>query len=490
MWTYLKSPEDRLAFLLTLSFLNENDLSSLDALFSELSEQSFPAGQKQGHDQSWDRLNKLIQAHEIQPLAYYRALELNQKALGSPKLHFPAALLNQWKMEAKKIEDVQISRFKSAQVVLDFFRENSIPWVVLKGQSLAEEVYQLSAYKKMNDIDILVQPDDLQKIYDFLKLKKHISVMQLSENNPRAQEKYSHHWPPLLSSDFHCVWGVYWSLVSPLKKYHLDMEGVWSRIKPVNFAGQKAHRLHSEYILHHLCLHLNLYKSGLKEVQDIYNLVRHFDRPQNRSQDPQHDQSQNEFNWSRFEKKVRETGSFDEVYHALRTTYAYSGISSLDSVANSLEPEVSVRMKKFVKQKCSSPERLLRSRSTYISRIEKTYGFFTITKSPLEKAYFLLQMWKLLLFPPQNELIKMSYSKPSSSFFENLKLRLLGPSLVSRQLIHDLGWKLHIILILSHHLVLIRCFWNHLRQRPQGPQKLKEILRSLGVSDPNQIPEF
>ena len=80
MWTYLKSPEDRLAFLLTLSFLNENDLSSLDALFSELSEQSFTAGQKQGHDQSWDRLNKLIQAHEIQPLAYYRALELNQKA--------------------------------------------------------------------------------------------------------------------------------------------------------------------------------------------------------------------------------------------------------------------------------------------------------------------------------------------------------------------------------------------------------------------------
>lgn len=453
---------ERVAFLLTLGFLENKEIQLLNTLLAQLNQNN-----------QWVQLDHLIHDHQIETLAFHRVIQLN---LNPDKI--PQEIFLRWKKRAQEVDQTQQLRLKSALPVLDFFSENDIPWILLKGQSLAEEVYGISAYKQMNDIDILVQPANLTKIFNFLKYLKYVSVMQLSEENPRGQEKYSHHWPPFLSQDFSCIWGIYWSLVSPVKKYHLDLESIWKRAQITNFAGRKVLRLQAEDILHHLCLHLNLYKSGLKEVQDIYNLVRHFDR------------TEKSFNWLLFAEQIHHTGSYDEVYHAFRTAYAYSGLSSLDEFAKTLEDKISNRMKNFVLKKCLSPQRLLQSRSTYSSRIEKNYAFFTITESPLEKLYFLLKMWTLLLLPPMSELLKISYSESKPSLLRKIKLRMMAPSLASQQFIHDLGLPIHIFLILRHHVVLLRCFFRRLNFKNNKPKEIKDILKSFGISDPKQLPDF
>lgn len=406
----------------------------------------------------------LIKYHQIEGhVALHLSRILNKNMLhklNNSTFHFIKKQFNSLKL----MHNERISRI---QPILNEFKKAQIPWILLKGNAISKSIYKCSHYKKMNDIDILVRKSDLEMINAIYKKFQLISFSSLSEKSHRDQESYSHHWPSFSTPDLKCIIGTHWNLANPFRLFSLNESDWWNHIEPIQFAGFDGFRLSTEDFLHHLCFHLPYYKTGLKEMADIFNFTRKYHK---------------KINVKKFTQKVIKSKTFNPVLFHLIIANQMSPQKILKKIINELAnagfflnwPE-----NQLLKHKIKSTESLLNSKSFTIENIEKSFALFQIAPNSIEKIKFLTLMWRHFLLPKDEDLKRLDFIKPTNLILR----RTRAPWILSWYFAKDLGWKLHFILLISHHFNAIKSIQRDIQYLVTGKPilSLNQLLASKGV---------
>jgi hypothetical protein len=404
--------EEELLVLLSMLNLTETENQKLQALLSKPID--------------WNEFLNLCDINQTSPLIYYRLLELNQLN------NLPLQQIDQLKESALRIKTDNQNRINSGVPLIQAMKEAGVRVIILKGMYFAEAIYKNSFYKKMNDIDILIPKEDAYKALDVLSKLQFFSAGEILGEDAEKQIEISHHFPPFFSKDLNCMVGTHWGLINPNIGIKPDYEGMWTRSKDFNFHGVDVKSLSPTDHLHHLCIHLSPYKCGIKEVGDIYNLIRYFGK---------------EIDFNLLKVESIKAKSEDAVWMSLLMAKTYDPSLKVQSIIDLFEEKANYLLKQEIRYKTSSLSVLIRSRTTYLTKIDKAYTRFKSTKKPLEKILAYQEIWKLLLFPPDNEALKLSHlskdqllSVPRAKFWSPLK--------IVQAFSHDLGAHIFFLLLL------------------------------------------
>ncbi|MEO8259491.1 MAG: nucleotidyltransferase family protein [Acidobacteriota bacterium] len=407
----------------------------------------------------WNLFHDLAEVNATGPLVWK-----NLGALGH-RDRVPAPLRARFEARAAAIREANAARLTNARELFARFAGRHIPVVILKGVLFAETIYRDPSYKKMNDVDILIRMHDLDAIYDIYQEMRFFSAAALVGGSPRRQEKFSHHAPPFFSRDLKLMVGTHWGLITPLAPYTIDYHAIWSRVVDVDFYGYPAKAMAPEDNLHHLCVHLPYYKCGLRELADIYNLVRH--QP---------------IDWDLFAAEMTRAKTENLVYHALSLAHRICPMPALAAAIARARPGTSSYFRHDAERKCASISRLLRGRSTHLSTIEKAYTDLQTTNAPVEKWGAYRRLWSGILFAPRQDVLKMNALEEVG----RIRLggaRLQAPWRVYRVFARDVGGAIFVA-------ILAKCAYDCLRATVTAPfagpdsrrATFESFARDLGVS--------
>lgn len=407
----LATPEERLLVLMSYARLDERELEAALALADRV--------------RDWQVVWDLADHNATAPLV--------RRKLQDAGLYerLPELLRARFDAQATKVREQNEARLAHARALFERFQARGLPVVILKGILFAETVYRDPCYKKMNDVDILVRKQDLDAIFDIYDALGFFSAGELLGGEPRKQEKFSHHSPPYFSQDLACMVGTHWGLITPLAPYTIDYDAIWSRVRDVAFQGSVAKAMAPEDNLHHLCIHLPYYKTGVRELADLYNLVR---------------ETGPAFDWALFLREVRKAGSENLVFHALSLANRLCPIVEVADVLREVEPRVSAYYRDDAERKTRRLSGLLRSRSVHMSVIEKAFTRMNATKDAREKRAAFVRMWSNFLATPRDDVIRLnSLHEPGA--LELLRARAYTPWRISKVFIRDLGPGIFLLLM-------------------------------------------
>jgi hypothetical protein len=383
----------------------------------------------------WTQWLDLVKLNACESLVYLNVLKL--------KLVVPSHIESELKNKYDKISTENALRNKEAKAIFSELFAQHIPFVILKGQALADSLYGSLYYKKMNDVDFLVQKENLDKLDRIYKSLQLECAASLGGSNYRSQEKYSHHWPPFFTRSLDCVLGTHWNIITPLSDIKISEQELWKNTVPHSYLGIPCFRLNDLYFFFHLLVHLAYYKTGLKELADPVN-------------------------WYRAKKKgipfeallelVKKSNAYDPVYRNLMLINRIYPDETLLKWVQALKPDVTEFVKDDTEFRCRELYYVIRSRSTQTSRIEKNYALFSLSDMFYEKFYFLTKMWKHFILPKKRDVIWMQSLPDSPNVFQLLCGYVRTPYLLSRVFAFDLGWKLHFLLIAKHHFDFLKSF--------------------------------
>ena len=338
-------------------------------------------------DFNWELLYQLAKLNETIPLV------LSNLSAYHLLQFCPEPLVEKMQCYAKYIGNINQARIDTGKILLQEFDKKNIKVVLLKGFYFAQSIYNNPYYKKMNDIDILILKKDARGALDVFKQLNYFCMGALIGDSAEDHIENSHHFPPFFSPNLECMIGTHWGLISTHSSIQLNYRDFWKRSKHMNFQGIGAYHLAPEDNLLHLCIHLSLYKSGVKEIADFYNLINAHD-----------------IDWDLFYKNVKESNSAHKVYESLKIVQEFYPIPDMYSCLEKLQHQFSIILPKNSSNKMSSRSFLLRSRTTYVSAIEKEFIQFKATSVFAEKRANFFKIWKLLFLPPKDQRQKLCFS--------------------------------------------------------------------------------
>jgi len=328
-------------------------------------------------------------------------------------------------------------RYQWLLKILSLCEKAEIPVILLKGSMVGACVAPFFSYKKMNDIDVLIHLEDGPRFISLIKELGFKSVGDLFGEEDFS--KKSHHTPPYYSADMMCMLGIHWQLCSPYARWKPKIDSIWKDKQKIKLGPAFSYRMSFEHNLVHMCFHLPLFKTGLRELQDIVALIE-----------------LQKFDWDRVFKLSQQWSVGEPVYRVLSFCQALLASAELKSeisnkVIKPLEPFIS----KWIKDETNLRlEQLLYSRSTHIAKIEKAYSISVLSKDPLERIKAWAATWMWTFFAPSKELDRIVLSSGE------IKKRLMGPLFIIRAMSMDYGIKLFIIITLMN---VVRAFVSFLQ---------------------------
>lgn len=359
-------------------------------------------------------------------------------------------------------------RLKSGFVILKDLKQAGVQVIILKGNAIAQEYYGNIGYKPMNDIDILIQKKDIPLVHEIFLKHKLLCAAPL-EKDIRKQEKYSHHWPPFFTPTLDVFFGTHWDICTPLRGIKTPLEDFWTQKEEFVLEGETFFRLSPIHFLFHLCIHLNLAKTGLKEIGDLVKVIEHREK-ELKAQD--------------FAQLAINTNAIDATYEAIALTHALNPSAYTTQILNHLSDYISSSNKRRIQKRCEPKEKILELRTSYISKIEKTFAMFMLTEMPIEKTFLLAKMWKLNFFVPVNEALRLSYESQSATVFTKIKSVIMAPIRIGHIFIRDLGLPIFLIVSLRHQWILLESYIHYILCRIQGKplRSLESFAQNLGLT--------
>jgi hypothetical protein len=440
------NPVDQLVILLSFSSHSEQEKKEIKDLMDSIC--------------SWEELWHLAHENRIAPHV--------QKNLEKLRLFnkLPENIQKKFMTRSEEIKRINGARIVVARKFLKKFEENNVPVIILKGANFAETIYYNPYYRRMNDIDILIKREDLEKILDIYDEMDFFSLSELFGGDPRKVSNYSHHLQPVVSKDINCVIGTHWGLITPKAKYKYDYDAIWSRTFEFDYHKAKVLSMSYEDNLKHISVHLPYYKAGLKEIADIYNIVRDYgDR----------------IHWDIFLEDVKKGGAEYPVYHAFSLCNKICPMDEFARIIDTVRPKCKrseiIRTRKRIKYL----DVVLRSRSTHMSRIEKPFNEFLKTKSFKEKWSKFFEIYKHMLFPPKEDIIKMnSFHRPN--FIKILFGRFLTPLRIMREFVNDLGLSIFIMINIKNVFDVIACSIMAPFRSKDSVESLNNFAKRIGLT--------
>ncbi len=330
---------------------------------------------------------------------FWRLAVLNQviphlvKQVTALRLSEPPAMLV---TRANAIRQANTERSEQALRLLDLLSTHRIKVVILKGYLFSHEIYQDTGYKKMNDVDILVEECDFNQASELLIGQGFRRFEEVSEKDFGSKKR--HHNVTFIGPNLKCVIGLHWRLTSKLAPFRPDMAGIWSRIIPIQLHDVKAYRMCWEDNLVHLALHLPFFKIGLRELADGANVI----------------EANRKFDWGLFSDHVEAAKGHGPAYRYLSLIDALHMTRVPKDLLQRFKKKTALFNRQDTSLRCNSMERILKSRSVWSGVIEKSYVRFKKARSHHERIAMWKALWSNLLFPPFEEAHKLSPREPKS----------------------------------------------------------------------------
>ncbi|MDP1917672.1 MAG: nucleotidyltransferase family protein [Myxococcales bacterium] len=398
------SPEEH---LLVLSSLSPLDLSE-QKRFKHLAVQP-------GLD--WALVGELAELNKVEP-----------RLTSVLKFHgvwdvVPRQVADRLAQVAQTVAETNRKRVARAEQLFAAFHEARIEFCVLKGVLFAETLYGDPLYKRMNDIDMLVHPPDVPRIVEIYARLGYFSIGERVANRPELNQKVSHHLPPYVNRELDCILGTQWALKSPRAGLNIDSPAMWSRIEAHDYRGHPIHKLSSRDNLFHVCVHLGVFKSGLRDLMDIANLIR---------------QESGRIDWPAFIDDVRRARAESHVVHALTLVHCLDPRPETAAALDALRPNASGFYLEAAKKKARAPSVLLRTCSAHLSTVEKHVSEFNVANYFPEKSRRFLDFWQSVLLAPRAECGRVTFT-PEPTGVRAVMARVAAPAQIFRAIGAEVG---------------------------------------------------
>lgn len=340
----------------------------------------------------WSYFFELVDSNAVQVLTYKRLTDKKLTGKLPASHHGQLAKLSE---TVTRLLEINRKRNIWTDQIIAAFYQNNIPLVLLKGAYLGKEIYHDPAYKKMNDLDLLIKENHLEqgevilKNLDFTSVGDYFTPMQF-------KKEQTHHTPPYIEKNGECVTGLHWNLISPYSTIKIKADDLFKRAV-MNQDG-KSLGLSPEDNLLHLCIHLPYFKTGLRELADVSNLVNN-----------------KKIDWEQFLRSVEAANAWSRVYRVLVLAKAMIHFEIPNEVLHQLKQHTLTYFRVETDLLASQPEKLFSSRSTYAGKIEKYFIVFKISNLWIEKMAAYMMMWWVLLVIPKKELKKLMSNRLAGS---------------------------------------------------------------------------
>lgn len=328
---------------------------------------------------------------------------------------------------------------KAIPDVLQAMAQANIQVIVLKGGLFAHTLYDVSAYKRMNDLDFLIPYSQAEQATRVLK-KLGYSPLGMTDGRPEISPS-THHTPPYISSDSARVIGLHWGLHPPRSKWTSDIEGIWKRKTPFHARWPNSWQMSCEDTLLHLCIHLPYYKIGLRELADLFNFALFSSPP---------------LDWELFAQRCQEWNASDPVFRALTLANSLVPIPVPKNALATWRKEALSSTLKDTEARTASLQILLNSRSTYITKIEKNFLIFKISQNFYEQIHAWRATWRLVFFAPEEEIRRISLCTQKRGSPNYFSCQLKTPFLILRAMSRDHGGRTILRITLMNLFIVFR----------------------------------
>jgi len=216
----------------------------------------------------WERVAEIAWQHRVAPILF--------STLGRGVRGIPKAPLRRLERAYLATAARNAFLFRGLGQILEALAAEGIPAIPLKGAMLADTAYPERALRPMNDIDLLVSEQDLDRTE--LGLRRIGLELTHDVEEKRDLKRRHHHWVfrgPILSG---IPVEVHWLLDPPGSPFRVDTAALWQRAVPTRIAGVDALGLSPEDLLLHLCTHAarHRFNGGLLFLVDVAAAIRHY----------------------------------------------------------------------------------------------------------------------------------------------------------------------------------------------------------------------
>jgi hypothetical protein len=327
----------------------------------------------------WAVLVTLAVRHGVAPLLYQRLV----KEKGAPAI--PLNFKQQLRAAYYACLGKNTMLYHELGEVLLQLQQANIPVVVLKGAYLAEEVYGNPALRPMQDIDLLVHMDDLQRN---LAVLERMGYHPKWESNLEEEMDSIQHVPTLAKPD-HCDVEIHWTLAPSVLQLKFNVDEIWQQALPAVLGGVETLVMVPEHALVYQCMHaaiMHKFSFRLRALYDIAAILQRY---------------RGALDWQRIERTAREWGIVNAVYLNLYLAGFWLGAEAPQEVMARLRPaDFTPELGDWAVEKMLS-EKII---------VNETFASLWGKKPPAKKAGVLLNS----LFPPLEELAE-KYHIPKNS---------------------------------------------------------------------------
>jgi len=252
LFSYL-SPEQRLLF--SICFM-QNSVNS--DVVKQLLAKPF----------SWDRLILLSERHRLLPMLYR-----NIKALSSSiPLEIPQTLKDKHIYQTQRVMKLTSEgvRFSSK------LNGEGISSILLKGPFLSEQLYGDAALRPSRDIDILVLPENIERVNEILLSDGYTMVYPdfILSRKQRSYYQRNKNQYAYRNLDNGCLVELHWRLFSQQDLFPIPVESIFAESQELIIAGKPIRVLSTNHNLEYLCLHGSLHQwFRLLWLRDIAQLL-------------------------------------------------------------------------------------------------------------------------------------------------------------------------------------------------------------------------
>jgi len=387
-----------------------------------------------GQVEGWGRFFDLAHDNRVVPRSYQelRRLDLLDAS--------PRPVRERLAAESARIETANLARVAAGIEVLRALRNRGLDIIVLKGVAFAQILYGNPGYKRMNDIDLLVHREDVPTVMEVYAAHGLVPIAERVGGDPERQLTVTHHLPPYVTRDVRCMLGTQWDFRSPLLGHDFALNDVWDRSVPLTLEGVELRTLGPEDAVHHVCLHLERFRTGIRDVMDLHNLVFAF---------------RDRFDWDLFAGLVESAGTYDDVYYGLCIAHAHRPHPEVDRLLQRIAPKSRKSVRRMAEWRSRSPRVLVRVCSRQFSTIEKAVTAFNATGVLREKLPLFLAGWGSIFWPPVDDALKIS-AYTERTVDRVVRARVVAPYLLLQAIAEELGGLLLAGLAIKSLIDLVR----------------------------------
>lgn len=365
------------------------------------------------------------------------------------------------------------ARNANALQVLHTFNEQGIAAAVLKGNYLAHEVYRDPGYKRMNDFDMLIHRADWDRIQDGYLTKGYIPLGFGWSGEKEKPAKFSHVGMSFISPDFKCILGSQWGLKSPTTKYNDCIDQAWETVSDGDFLGEPVKVLSTEFHLLHLILHMGIYKCGIRDCMDVYNLLR-----------------AKRVNPDILIPLLIKANAVEKAYFTL-TMANLSAPGVADYILEKLQPK-----NDFVTKRCRKRVALHQrtgdyqtAYNDYFQDIEKEVIYFNLFPKFHLRFIFLMRIYKLIYFPKNEVVRKLNDKQAGTNAVQLFFLRIPTTHRIFSLIAQEIGWKFTLLIFvklsidwivsLKNYFVPTTSYFDYLKSKNIDPKAIEKVVKNI-----------